>query len=77
MDLNSLYVIAYWMKWTGMSLNSNTVYCSKEEAEEKISELQKSDFAINQNFNYLVLSLDEYIREAKEQAANEVRYPIE
>jgi hypothetical protein len=77
MSLNNLYVIVYWMEWIGMSLNSDTVYPTKEEAEAKIVELNKTDFAVKEKIKYRILSVSEYVREAQSQAVADAVHPIE
>lgn len=72
MNIHDLYVITYWMEGFGILLNSNTVYPTREEAESKIPELQKTEFAITNALQYKAVYLSEYICDA-----NEVRFPIE
>lgn len=74
MTFDTLYVIVYWMEWVGTSCVGDAIYPNKEEAEKKIAEL-KNHLAYRDE-KYKAVTLSEYISTEREEAANEVRYPL-
>jgi hypothetical protein len=74
MTFDTLYVIVYWMEWVGTSCVGNAIYPNKEDAEKEIEELKK--LPSYRDEKYKALTLSEYISTEREEAANEVRFPM-
>jgi uncharacterized protein YfcZ (UPF0381/DUF406 family) len=74
--ISELFVIVYWMDWVGICLEGDMVYATKEEAEQKISALKETSYAVQRKIKYQVMSLDSYIYEERKQAAIEAKYPV-
>lgn len=74
MTFDTLFVIVYWMEWVGTSCVGNTIYPNKEDAEKEIEELKK--LPSYRHAKYKAVTLSEYIATEREEAANEVRFPI-
>lgn len=74
--LSELFVIIYYMDWVGLCLEGDFVYTSREQAQQKITALKETPYAIQQKIEYQVMPLDDYINAQCKQAMNEAKYPI-
>lgn len=74
--LSELFVIVYWMDWVGICLEGDVAYATKEEAEQKISALKETPYAIQRKIKYQAISLDSYIYEECKQAAIDAKHPV-